>query len=147
MNATPESRAAALLRQMTLEEKIGQVTSDMIFEVDEGYESRRDPLLGSYRNPGHFMHQGRDEPAPADEVTERINRDVSISINAQPHGVPPIENGEALHGAQWGMGTAFPQPIAMASSFDKYLASETFSIILICSASSTPCSAVTVSFR
>ena len=121
MTATPESKAAALLQKMTLEEKICQVTSDMIFDVDEDYEARRDPRLGHYRNPGHFMHHGRTEPAPADEVTERINRDVSLSVEAQPHGVPPIENGEALHGAQWGMGTAFPQPIAMASSFDPAL--------------------------
>ena len=121
MNESPERRAAALLREMTLEEKIRQVTADMLFDVDDTYESRRDPCLGSYRNPGHFMHHGRTEPAPADEVTERINRDVAISIAAQPHGIPPIENGEALHGAQWGMGTAFPQPIAMASSFDPAL--------------------------
>ena len=121
MTATPESRAAALLKTLSLEEKIHQVTADMIFDVDEEYENNRDPLLGSYRNPGHFMHHGRTEPAPADEVTERINRDVALSIEAQPHGIPPIENGEALHGAQWGMGTAFPQPIAMASSFDPAL--------------------------
>ena len=38
-----------------------------------------------------------------------------------PHHIPPIENGEALHGAQWGMGTNFPQPIGLASSFDPAL--------------------------
>ena len=118
MNDTPETRAGELLAQLTLEEKIYQVTSDMIFEVDGDYDDRRDPLFGHYRNPGHFMHYRRETPASPAEVTEQINKDVRRSIAAQPHAIPPIENGEALHGAQWGMGTNFPQPVNLASSFD-----------------------------
>lgn len=118
MQQTPKQRAEALLAQMTLDEKIDQVTSGMLFEVDETYQSRRNPLLGSYRNPGHFMHYQRPAPATPGEVTTQINEDVRISIDAQPHHIPPIENGEALHGAQWGMATNFPQPIGLASSFD-----------------------------
>ncbi|MBR4450937.1 MAG: glycoside hydrolase family 3 C-terminal domain-containing protein [Clostridia bacterium] len=118
MSMTPEKRAAELLSELTLEEKIRQVTAEMIFDVDGDYESKRNPLCGSYRNPGHFMHQDRNTPASPKEVTERINRDVRLSIEAQPHGIPPIENGEALHGAQWGMCTNFPQPINLASSFN-----------------------------
>ena len=118
MTQTPEARAGELLAQMTIEEKIYQVTSEMLFDVDEAYEENRNPLFGSYRNPGHFMHYRRETPASPAEVTARINADVHRSVEAQPHGIPPIENGEALHGAQWGMGTNFPQPIALASSFD-----------------------------
>ena len=118
MERTPEQRAKELLARLTLDEKIYQVTSDMLFDVDEDYEKNRNPLFGSYRNPGHFMHYRRQTPATPGEVTARINADVKRSIEAQPHGIPPIENGEALHGAQWGMGTNFPQPIALASSFD-----------------------------
>ena len=117
MTSTPEQRARELLAKLTIEEKIYQVTSDMIFDVDESYDKNRNPLFGSYRNPGHFMHYRRQTPASPAEVTERINADVRRSIEAQPNGIPPIENGEALHGAQWGMGTNFPQPIALASSF------------------------------
>ena len=118
MNDTPEKRAAALLAQLSLEEKIYQVTADMLFEVDESYDERRNPLHGSYRNPGHFMHYQRSAPATPAEVTRQINKDVRRSIEAQPHAIPPIENGEALHGAQWGMCTNFPQPVNLASSFD-----------------------------
>ena len=118
MEHSPEQRARELLALLTTDEKIYQVTSDMLFDVDESYETNRNPLFGSYRNPGHFMHCRRETPASPAEVTERINEDMRRSIAAQPHGIPPIENGEALHGAQWGMGTNFPQPIALASSFD-----------------------------
>ena len=121
MQDSPQTRAAALLREMTLEEKIHQVTAEMLFDVEEDYDEKRDPLCGSYRNPGHFMHQNRETPATPAAVAQRINRDVSISIEAQPHRIPPIENGEALHGAQWGMCTNFPQPIGLASSFDPAL--------------------------
>ena len=118
MNGIYRQRAQALLEKMDLEEKIYQLTSDMIFNVDDDYETRRDPRYGSYRNPGHFMHHTRTAPASPEEVARRINRDVELSVASQPHGIPPIENGEALHGAQWGMCTNFPQPIGLASSFD-----------------------------
>lgn len=67
------------------------------------------------------MHQDRSEPATPGEVTERINRDVCLTMEAHPNAIPPLEHGEALHGAQWGMGTCFPQPIGMASTFDDEL--------------------------
>lgn len=130
MNDTPERRAAALLKKMTVEEKLRQVTADMYFNVEGAdYAARRDPLCGSYRNPGHFMHYERQSPASPAEVTEKINEDVRGSIEAQPNGIPPIENGEALHGAQWGMGTCFPQPIAMASAFNPALTLEAARVI------------------
>ncbi|MBQ7547279.1 MAG: glycoside hydrolase family 3 C-terminal domain-containing protein [Clostridia bacterium] len=122
-------RAQELLREMTLEEKIYQVTSDMIFEVDDGYAARRNPRFGHYRNPGHFMHYTRQTPASPAEVAAQINDDVRRSIEAQPHRIPPIENGEALHGAQWGMATNFPQPIALASSFDPDLVARVADVI------------------
>lgn len=119
MNETnARQRAEALLQTLSTEEKLRQLTADMLFDVTGDYETRRDPLCGSYRNPGHFMHYKRETPASPAEVARRIARDVSLSVKAQPHGIPPIENGEALHSAQWGMGTNFPQPIGLASSFD-----------------------------
>ena len=121
MQHSPEQRAAALLNKLTLDEKIYQVTAGMYFEADGDYDKNRNPLHGSYRNPGHFMHYTRPAPASPAEVAEKINGDVRASIAAQPHAIPPIENGEALHGAQWGMATNFPQPIGLASSFDPEL--------------------------
>ena len=129
MTENDKKRAEALLRELSVEEKIRQVTSEMIFDVTGDYAARRNPLCGSYRNPGHFMHYQRQTPATPAEVTEQINEDVRRSIEAQPHHVPPIENGEALHGAQWGMGTNFPQPIGLASSFDPALVERVADVI------------------
>ncbi|MCR5682805.1 MAG: hypothetical protein K6G29_10185, partial [Clostridiales bacterium] len=121
-------RAKELLEQLSVDEKLHQLTAQMVFDIGDGYEDRRDPLRGSYRNPGHFMHQYGKISSPG-EVARRINRDVEISINAQPHGIPPLEHGESLHGAQWGMASIFPQPIGLASTFDPALVKEAADVI------------------
>ena len=122
-------RAEELLSQMSLEEKIDQLSSQMIFSVGEDYEEKRDHRRGNFRNPGHFMHYDKDRTVSPAEVTERTNRDVRLSMDAQPHNIPSIEHGEALHGAQWGMATCFPQPIGMASMFDDEMASKIGDVI------------------
>ena len=48
----------------------------MLYSVGGDYEQKRNHMQGNYRNPGHFMHAGKDVPATPEEVTERINRDV-----------------------------------------------------------------------
>lgn len=118
---TPNQRAQELLSRMTLEEKFYQLSAQMIYSVGEDYEAQREHRNGNYRNPGHFMHYDKPEPVGPAQVAERINRDVQLSMDAQPNKIPPIEHGEALHGAQWGMATSFPQPIGMASTFDDEL--------------------------
>lgn len=129
MNKTPQERAQALLAEMSLEEKLYQLSGQMLYKVEDDYEEKRNPMHGNYRNPGHFMHATRKDPVPASQVAARINRDVKMSMEAQPHAIPPIEHGEALHGAQWGMATVFPQPIGMASTFDDELVEQMGDII------------------
>ena len=118
---TPAQRAQELLEKLTLEEKVYQLSCQMLFELGDDYEKNRNHKEGNYRNPGHFMHQDLEVPATPGEVTARINRDVALTMAAHSHAIPPMEHGEALHGAQWGMGTCFPQPIGMASTFDDEL--------------------------
>jgi len=122
-------RAEELLSKLSLEEKLYQLSSQMLYTVREDYEQQRDPMQGNYRNPGHFMHADREKPASPSEIADRINRDVRSSMEAQPHAIPPIEHGEALHGAQWGMATCFPQPIGMASMFDDEMAEKIGDVI------------------
>ena len=64
MNDTPQTRANELLKQLTLDEKIYQVTADMIFEIDDAYDRRRNPLFGHYRNPGHLCTISGKRPPP-----------------------------------------------------------------------------------
>ena len=126
---TPAQRAGELLAKLSLEEKLYQISCQMMFDVGDDYEEKREHKQGNYRNPGHFMHQDKEEPCTPGEVTERINRDVSLTMAAHPNAVPPLEHGEALHGAQWGMGTCFPQPIGMASTFDDELVAKIGDVI------------------
>ena len=123
-----QARAEDLLRQLTIEEKLHQLTAAMIFDIDDKYEERRDHLCGSYRNPGHFMHRDGKISTPG-EVARRINRDVELSMEKQPHSIPPLEHGETLHGAQWGMASIFPQPIGLASTFDPEVVKEAADVI------------------
>lgn len=123
------ARAEALLKTLTLEEKMYQLSSQMLWDVRDDYEEKRNHKEGNYRNPGHFMHFDRPEPATPAEVAERINRDVKLTMEAHPTAIPPMEHGEALHGAQWGMATCFPQPIAMASMFDDGMVSRIADVI------------------
>ena len=116
-------KARALISKMSIDEKMYQLSAQMIFSVGSDYEQSRDNKQGNYRNLGHFMHYEREKPASAKEVAKRINRDVRLTMDAHPNAIPPIEHGEALHGAQWGMATCFPQPIGMASTFDDNLMS------------------------
>ena len=129
MNIESKNRARQLLAQLTLEEKLYQLSAQMLFDVAPDYEQKRDHKHGNYRNPGHFMHAKRQDPAPPSEVAARINRDVQLTMDAHPHAVPPLEHGEALHGAQWGMATCFPQPIGMASTFDDELVARIADVI------------------
>ena len=129
INDNTVQRAKELLEQMSLDEKLYQLSSQMLYSVDENYEEKREHREGNFRNPGHFMHFDKSEPVTAKEVAARINRDVKLSMEVQPHGIPPIEHGEALHGAQWGMATCFPQPIAMAATFDDELVAEIGDVI------------------
>ena len=127
---SPGDRAAELVSRMTLDEKIFQLSTQLIFDVlGDEYLKKRDYRLGSYRNPGHFMHYKDKKTSKPSEVAHFINEDVRKSIEANRFGIPPIENGEALHGAQWGMATCFPQPIALAATFDPELVSDIADII------------------
>ena len=111
-------RAKDLLAGMSFEEKLFQLSCQMLFDVDSDYKEKRDFRHGNYRNPGHFLHAGRSKLASPSEVTECINNDLRQCIEAQPHSIPPIEHGEALHSGLWGASTSFPQPIGMAATFD-----------------------------
>ena len=125
------TRAELLLAEMNIDEKILQVCSDMIRECD-GVDIR-DFGRGVLRSGAHFMHWDYKEqktvPKTAGAAASLINGEVRRSIEKNSHGIPSLIQDEALHGAQWGMATCFPQPIALASSFDDDLVQRVADVI------------------
>ena len=113
-----EKRVEDLLSRMSVEEKVAQVSAQLLF-MDEFYE-KRDYTKGHVRNVGHFLPDG-GLPNDPKTVAERINEDTQKSIEASRWGIPVLQHGEALHGAQWGSATCFPQSIAMGATFDEDL--------------------------
>jgi beta-glucosidase len=114
-----ERRVDNLMRQMTLEEKVEQLQSQLLFR--DKYDTERNFKVGHTRNIAHFLHYGKPDPVSASECAEAINEDTRKSIEASRLGIPVLQHGEALHGAQWGNATCFPQSIAFAAGFDDEL--------------------------
>ena len=109
-----EKRVKDLMGRLSTEEKVQQITAQLLFG-GEFYVKRSYPA-GHIRNVGHFL-----KGATPREVAEAINEDTRRSIAASRWGIPVLQHGEALHGAQWGSATCFPQSIGMAATFDDNL--------------------------
>ena len=109
-----EKRVKDLLKRMSVEEKVAQLSAQLLF-TDEFYE-KRDYTAGHVRNVGHFLAHATPET-----VAEAINEDTQKSMEESRWGIPVLQHGEALHGAQWGDATCFPQSIAMGATFDEDL--------------------------
>ncbi len=113
-----EERVENLMSLMSLEEKVSQVSAELLFYKD--FYEKRNYSRGHIRNIGHFLWEGQ-VPNDAKSAAEHINEDTRKSIEASRWGIPVLQHGEALHGAQWGNATCFPQSIAMAATFDDSL--------------------------
>lgn len=110
-----EQRVNDLMNRMTLEDKVNQLSTQLLF-FDQ-YPTGRNFQVGHVRNIGHFLQSGH---VPFDPVSTAkvINEDTRKSIATNRLGIPVLQHGEALHGAQWGNATCFPQSIGMAATFD-----------------------------
>ena len=93
-------RAEELLKQMTVEEKIGQLSQLFFLGPSKSLDDRiRKGELGSVL----FT----TDPA-------QINRMQRIAVNDSPHHIPLLFGFDVIHGLR----TIFPVPIAMAASWD-----------------------------
>ena len=124
-SASVEERVKDLLSIMTLEEKVNQLSSEMITNPSE---RKRNYEVGHVRNPAHFEHSLEKRKSPS-ECAEIINEDQKRAIESSRLGIPVLQNGESLHGAQWGDATCFPQAIALASTWNRDLMREVASVI------------------
>jgi beta-glucosidase len=124
-NVPVAERVKDLMSRMTVEEKVNQIRSQLLFMHE--YEIKRDFSVGHTRGIAHFMHC--DNKIYPSDCADALNKDTQKSMDANRFGIPVLQNCEALHGANWGNATCFPQSIGMAATFDDALMGETASVI------------------
>ncbi len=127
---TMEKEIKNLLKEMTLEEKIGQmceITVDVItdftdkenFKIDE---AKLDTVIGQYKvgsilNVPLGVAQKKEVWAKAIEIIQKKSIETT--------GIPCVYGVDQIHGTTYTLdGTLFPQGINIASSFNRDLAQE-----------------------
>ena len=100
---TEEERVEALLQQMTLQEKIGQLNQLSIGGFNQGTAGQvRAGMVGSFLN----------------EVNPKVlNRYQKIAVEESRLGIPIIISRDVIHGFK----TMFPIPLGLAATFDPEL--------------------------
>jgi beta-glucosidase len=122
----------ALLKKMTLEEKVGQMTQVTIDLVSAGADGRREPHgidsaklaaallhyhVGSILNVGPSWYS---VPHWLDVITAIQD----VAVKRTRLGIPVLYGIDAVHGANYTKGaTIFPQSFAIAATFDGEIAS------------------------
>ncbi len=107
-----ETRANALLAQMTLEEKIGQLNQPMIHGLP-GLDLLRQGKAGSIINAlGALSGQGFDHLSSAEQCNALQRAALESRL-----GIPLLFGRDVIHGQR----TVFPIPLAQAASFDPAL--------------------------
>ena len=143
-DAVPQ-RAAALLAQMTLEEKVAQMTcvwndkdttlidpETGLFDPDKAREAfghgngigqvgRPSDAGGTLEDPS--LGRGPREQA---ELTNAIQR---FFVEESRLGIPVIFHEECLHGQAAPHATSFPQPIALGATFDPDLVERLYGMV------------------
>ena len=122
-------RVEALIAAMALEEKAAQMMAtwqkngQWVYDAEADLALRPDSLaryfphgIGQVTRPSEAA--GGTDAATTVELTNRIQR---YFIEQTRLGIPVIFHEESLHGLASAGGTSFPQPIALAGSFDTAL--------------------------
>jgi beta-glucosidase len=128
-NVDPEIEA--IIKKMTVREKIGQMTQLNLDVVCEGgiynlvephhidsaklHKAIVEYSVGSILNCGGHAY-------PRQQWLEIIGTIQRISTTKTTHKIPVLYGIDAIHGANYVMGsTLFPQPLAQAATFDRQL--------------------------
>jgi beta-glucosidase len=103
--SAPVPRVEALLEQMTLAEKVGQMTQLSLFENQE--DADVDRMLDAVRQGkvGSFLN------APDRDTRNELQR---AAVETSRLGIPLLFGRDVIHGYR----TIFPIPLAQAASFD-----------------------------
>ena len=109
----PEERAAALMEELTIEEKLGQLTGVLFFSGHEeemhGYLKNGVGQVGTldFRN----MKTGQDAAAWQRKLQKLV-------MDSNRHGIPAVFHMEGLCGPVMEGGISFPSGMARGASFD-----------------------------
>ncbi|MGQ0647215.1 MAG: glycoside hydrolase family 3 N-terminal domain-containing protein [Gemmatimonadaceae bacterium] len=123
---SPERRVADLLSRMTLEEKAAQMTcvwqrkNDTLLDANGDFDLS--VAKASFAHGNGIGQVGR----PSDAGTGKNARETAVLTNAIQRfflthsrlGIPVVFHEECLHGQAAVDATSFPQPIALAGTFD-----------------------------
>ncbi|MBO5291820.1 MAG: beta-glucosidase BglX [Lachnospiraceae bacterium] len=116
-----EQQLVDLLKDMTLEEKLGQLT-----QLDGSCFSGDGPVTGPEQELGipseKFPLAGSILSVTGADRIEQIRR---ICIEAQPHHIPPIFMADVINGYQ----TILPIPLALGCTFEEEAAKKTGDIM------------------
>ena len=128
--ANIEERIEDLLSRMNLDEKIAQMKSlgDVQLDNQKGDVSERKIVAKEIEHGlGQLSRSGED--LLPEQTVEKINKIQKYLLENTRLGIPAIIHEECLHGVMMEEATIFPQPIAMASSWDVELEEEVASAI------------------
>ena len=126
-----ECRLTDLLTRMTLEEKLAQLTCrwrwvPQLLGTDGALAAEAaQGLLGQGLGTLARLREGLD-PGPSAAAANAVQRWV---LEHTRLGIPVLFHGEGLHGDMEQGGTHFPQPLAMASSWDPALIHRVFTVV------------------
>lgn len=115
-----EVRAADLLKRMTIEEKIAQISHLHSWNVFDGQILNREKLADFCKDRGFGFFEGF--PLSAENCRETFREIQTYMIQETRLGIPAFPVAESLHGVVHDGATIYPQNIALGSTFNKELA-------------------------
>lgn len=128
-----EQRASQLLKKMTLEEKVGQMTQitlDVLGKGESRYASKRPLELEKAvlqnalvdHHVGSVLNTANNRALPRQKWYQIISQIQQVATEDTRLGIPIIYGIDSIHGATYTAGaTMFPQQIAMAASRNREL--------------------------
>ncbi|HMF42877.1 MAG TPA: glycoside hydrolase family 3 N-terminal domain-containing protein, partial [Polyangia bacterium] len=135
-----DKRVADLLARMTLEEKIAQLHGYWFPKSGVMVDDQLRPALGNDKARALLAHGLGEISRPSENEDRKKNlgprQEAELTNALQKYvieqtrlGIPLLNHEEGLHGMQGIGATSFPQPIALAASFDPALVEEVMTVV------------------